>query len=116
MQYPAHGGGSGQKRANREDDNPVTEFAQSAEADRRRLATFRPVKEQRHAGKRPDSLRRLRLGDHSLNEQDVGAGGAVQACTFYRPLEALDGAGVGSGDDDEVGTGPRLALSAPSRP
>src|SRR5258708_10267531 len=74
LQYPAHAGRRRQKRANREDDNAVTECAQPGKADRRRLAAFGPVEEQRHAGKSPNGFGRLRLAAYGLHAQALRAG------------------------------------------
>src|SRR5713101_10151352 len=48
-QHLADGAGGGQQRAEGKDHDRVAELAQPREGDRRRLPTFCPVEEQRHA-------------------------------------------------------------------
>src|SRR5690348_18209268 len=43
----AHGSGGRQQRADREDDDPVSQFGEPGQADRRGLAPLRPVEQQR---------------------------------------------------------------------
>src|ERR1022692_1791679 len=107
LQYPPHRGRRRQQRADGKDDDPVSHLLEALQADRRRLAAFRPVEEQRHAGEGPGGLLRFRLGHDRFDEQHVRPGLAVHPAALEGSLQALHGPRVGPGDDHELGLGAR---------
>src|SRR5579884_1594372 len=103
-----HGMRGGKEQADREDHQLEAEGANIFQWERGRFAAFGPVEEQGNVRKGFADGAQFFERAGSLDENHVCSGFAVGASTSQRVLKAIDGVGIGAGDDDEIGVLPRL--------
>ena len=91
-----------QQSGNRKNHNAKTEILEALQWNRRRFASFRPIKEERCAAKRKCNLFDFTFVFRRFDKQDVRARFAVEMSAFESPVETLDSSRVRSGNDCKI--------------
>src|SRR4029077_18785320 len=99
---PADRFGGGQQRADRKNNEAITEFLEPRQRQWRSLAALSPVEEQRHIRESASNLRDFIFVLRSFDKKNARAGFTIGTRSAQGAVEPLYRPRVGSRDDQKI--------------